>query len=108
MEFHRRQGRQVENPDAATLEYQRIIRPPPAEEPAGNQQSGTRQRDAGVTEFDRHRDPLGGVAQEERQANEKNEHTELDQRIAAENQFANGRRQPVAERDRRLGRGSSG
>ena len=108
VQLHRRQRRQVENTDAHTLQNQRVIPTALAQEPPQAEQSGAREGNAGVAQFDRKADVLGGKAEQEGQPEEENQHADLHQRIDAVEQIAHRLGEAVLERNGRLAWAAAG
>ena len=83
MQFHARERRQVKDTDARPLQDQAVIVRAVTPAPAAQQQGDTNCRHARVTEFDPHGGVFGDIAQQEGQAQEEDQHPDLDERIAA-------------------------
>ncbi len=70
VQFHRGKNGQVQDANACTLQHQRVRTVAQAQPPAQPQQCQRTQRDAGVTRFNRHDHPFGGITQQKSQAEE--------------------------------------
>ena len=84
MQFQRRQRRQIHHRHAETLQHQAIFTLTALQLPAADHRRQTRASHSQITQLHRHMNPLGGIAQEERQAEEQHHNTGFQQRITAQ------------------------
>ncbi|MNO78943.1 hypothetical protein D3C76_700980 [compost metagenome] len=84
MQAHRGKHRQVKHGDCGTLQHQGVIVVTRSQPPAKAEQAQCNRRDTGVAQLDRHHHALGGVAQQEGQAEEQQQHTDPQHGIAAQ------------------------
>ena len=84
MQFQRRQRRQIHHRHAETLQHQAIFTLTALQLPAADHRRQTRACHSQITQLHRHMNPLGGIAQEERQAEEQHHNTGFQQRITAQ------------------------
>ena len=84
MQFQRRQRRQIHHRHAETLQHQAIFTLTALQLPAADHRRQTSACHSQITQFDRHMNPLGSIAQQKRQAEEQHHNTGFQQRIAAQ------------------------
>ena len=84
MQFQCRQSGQIHHRHAEALQHQAVFAFAALQLPAADDRRQTRACHGQVTHFHRHMNPLGGIAQEERQAEEQHHDTGFQQWIAAQ------------------------
>ena len=84
MQFQCRQRRQIHHRHAETLQHQAIFTLTALQLPAADHRRQTRTCHSQITQLHRHMNPLGGIAQQKRQAEEQHHNTGFQQRIAAQ------------------------
>ena len=84
MQFQRRQRRQIHYRHAETLQHQAIFSLTALQLPAADHRRQTRACHRQITQLHRHMNPLGGIAQQKRQAEEQHYNTGFQQRITAQ------------------------
>ena len=97
IEAHGGIGGQVEDADAAPLDHLGVARPRAAQPPAGGEQGAAAERSCGEAQFEWEQAALGGVFNEERNPEEEDHHSQLDQQVIAaaepaQSLFQGGRR----------------
>ena len=90
MQFQRRQSGQIHHRHAEALQHQAVFALAALQLPAADDRRQTRACYGQVAHFHRYMNPLGGIAQEERQAEEQHHDTGFQQRIAAQEPSNNG------------------
>ena len=84
MQFQRRQRRQIHHRHAETLQHQAIFTLTALQLPAADHRRQARACHSQITQLHRHMNPLRGIAQQKRQAEEQHHNTGFQQRIAAQ------------------------
>ncbi|MNF90440.1 hypothetical protein D3C84_730050 [compost metagenome] len=84
MQAHGGKYCQVQHGDAGALQNQGVSAVTRSQPPAEAEQAQCSSRDTGVAQLDRHHHALGGVAQQEGQAEEQQQHTDPQHGIAAQ------------------------
>ena len=90
MQFQRRQSGQIHHCHAEALQHQAVFAFAALQLPAADDRRQTRTCHGQITHFHRYINPLGGIAQEERQAEEQHHDTGFQQRITAQEPSNNG------------------
>ena len=84
MQTPRGKARQIKYGDPRALQGQAVNSVFQTQPPAQHQQRQRRGRHADIAELDRHRDPFGGITQQESEADEQQQHPDAQNGIAAE------------------------